>query len=94
MTRTKANFPSSVDDPETEEQIDNIINCHFQHHTVISIIHKLHNVLGFDKVAVMDKGRLADFGSPRDLLAQEGLFKQFYGSGTIISDSSSGISSV
>ncbi|KAJ5198318.1 Cyclic peptide transporter [Penicillium cinerascens] len=73
---------SSIDDAEMEKRIDIIIEQHFQHHTVICIMHKLHNVMSFDKVAVMEKGRLVEFGSPRSLQAREGLFKQLHASGS------------
>ena len=87
-------FSSSVDDSETEERFDQIIERRFRDHTVISIIHKLHNIFQFDKVAVMENGRLAEYGSPHDLLARDGLFKQIYGSGVVNSDSSSDNSNV
>ncbi|KAJ5543476.1 Cyclic peptide transporter [Penicillium sp. DV-2018c] len=73
---------SSIDDAETEKRIEEIIKDHFQHHTVLCIMHKLHSVMSFDKVAVMDKGRLVEFGSPHDLRARGGFFKQLLDSGS------------
>ncbi|KAJ5142675.1 Cyclic peptide transporter [Penicillium bovifimosum] len=72
---------SSIDDTKTEKKIDNIIKQHFQHHTVLCIMHKLHNVGSLDKVAVMEKGRLVEFGSPQDLREREGVFKTLVTSG-------------
>lgn len=48
-------------------------------------MHKLDNVMSFDKVAVMEKGRLVEFGPPRSLQAREGLFKQLQASGSSVS---------
>jgi len=43
------------------------------------VTHKLSGVLSFDKVAVLDKGVLVEYGSPRELLAKEnGVFAKLY----------------
>jgi ABC-type multidrug transport system fused ATPase/permease subunit len=41
--------------------------------------------MSFDKVAVMEKGRLVEFGSPRNLQAREGFFKQLQEIGSFAS---------
>ena len=45
--------------------------------TVLTIAHRLETVMGYDKVVVLDEGRVAEIGSPRDLLMgdEEGLFR-------------------
>lgn len=48
------------------------INTHFKNHTVISIAHHLATILDFDRVVVMDKGRVVEVGSPRELLQSPG----------------------
>ncbi|XP_044751364.1 ATP-binding cassette subfamily C member 4-like [Coccinella septempunctata] len=48
------------------------INELFKSCTVITIAHKLNNVLNCDKVVVMDKGEVVEFGSPQDLLNNTG----------------------
>jgi ATP-binding cassette subfamily C (CFTR/MRP) protein 1 len=48
------------------------INTHFKNHTVISIAHHLATILDFDRVVVMDKGRVVEVGPPRDLLQSPG----------------------
>ncbi|KAF3491610.1 Cyclic peptide transporter [Arthroderma uncinatum] len=75
---------SSVD-TGTDELVHSIINSRFQGKTVISIIHKLHNVLDFDKVVMMDKSRVVEFDSPGSLLTMEGsLFKRLYENGGLL----------
>lgn len=67
--------------------MNEIIKTRFQHQTVISILHKLHNALDFDRVITMDKGQVVEFGSPRTLLDQEeSLFKQLYENGEPLSE--------
>lgn len=47
--------------------------------TVIAIVHRVTNMLDFDRVAVMDQGQLIEFDTPRNLLAQErSVFKRLY----------------
>ncbi|KAL2817069.1 hypothetical protein BDW59DRAFT_175603 [Aspergillus cavernicola] len=68
---------SSLDD-ETKKVIDLLLNVHFKDWTVISILHQLETVLAFDKVAVMDNGRLVEFDEPHVLLASNSIFQRLY----------------
>jgi len=40
--------------------------------TVITIAHRLETLLDYDKVLVLDKGQVAEFGAPGDLAAKDG----------------------
>jgi ABC-type multidrug transport system fused ATPase/permease subunit len=46
--------------------------------TSIIIAHRLSTIRSADKVVVMDKGRIVEFGSPKDLLSAEGMFATMY----------------
>lgn len=59
-------------DKETEQMVRTTINTHFKNHTVISIAHHLATILDFDRVVVMDKGRVVEVESPRELLQSPG----------------------
>lgn len=37
--------------------------------TVITIAHRIHTILDYDKIAVMDAGEVVEYDSPKDLLA-------------------------
>ncbi|KAL7922301.1 multidrug resistance-like protein [Trichoderma austrokoningii] len=63
---------SSSLDKETEQMVRTTINTHFKNHTVISIAHHLATILDFDRVVVMDKGRVVEVGPPRELLQSPG----------------------
>lgn len=69
---------SSVD-ALTEEKIVSVIKEEFAESTVLAIAHRLNTIRDFDKVIVMDKGRIVEMGSPSDLLAQEdGYFRALW----------------
>ncbi|KAI9317828.1 P-loop containing nucleoside triphosphate hydrolase protein [Zopfochytrium polystomum] len=44
------------------------IRAHFADATVVSVAHRLHTVAGFDRVLVLDGGRVAEFDAPAALL--------------------------
>ncbi|KAM9583859.1 ATP-binding cassette sub-family C member 6 isoform 2-T2 [Trichechus inunguis] len=61
-------------DPGTEHQIQAALGSWFAQCTVLLIAHRLRSVMDCTRVLVMDKGQVAESGSPAELLAQEGLF--------------------
>jgi ATP-binding cassette subfamily B protein len=65
-------------DPENETLIQEAISELVKNRTVIVIAHRLRTVLGADRIAVLDQGRLVEQGSGRELLAKDGLFARLY----------------
>jgi ABC-type multidrug transport system fused ATPase/permease subunit len=49
-----------------------VIRDHFKNQTIIAIVHKMHTILDFDKVALMENGRIVEFDTPQALLSREG----------------------
>jgi len=62
---------SSVD-PHTEELMVKIIQDEFVEHTVISVVHKLKTIIKFDRVIILDGGKIVETGRPDTLLEKEG----------------------
>ncbi|KAJ5960301.1 uncharacterized protein N7479_007451 [Penicillium vulpinum] len=62
---------SSVDS-ETDTLMQTVIRTHFKNQTVIAIAHKLHTILDFDKIALMENGKIVEFDTPKALLSKEG----------------------
>ncbi|KAK4170055.1 hypothetical protein QBC43DRAFT_329617 [Cladorrhinum sp. PSN259] len=62
---------SSIDG-KTEEIIQRLIRKKFSNHTIIAVAHRLDTIMDFDKVAVLDGGKLVEFDSPYALLEVPG----------------------
>lgn len=61
---------TSAVDAETDALIQRTVRHEFKDATVLTIAHRLNTVLDADKVMVLDRGRLVEFGAPRELLSQ------------------------
>jgi ABC-type multidrug transport system fused ATPase/permease subunit len=61
---------SSVDN-DTDRTIQALISHEFAGYTTIMISHRLDAVMNFDRVIVMDQGRIVESGHPRELVKQE-----------------------
>jgi ATP-binding cassette subfamily C (CFTR/MRP) protein 1 len=59
--------------------IQRLLRQNFPSHTIIVVAHRLDSILDFDKVVVMSKGALVEYGEPHKLLEQPGSwFKGLY----------------
>lgn len=56
-------------DLETDSLIQSTIRTQFSHCTVLTIAHRLNTILDSDRVLVLDAGMVAEFDSPKNLLA-------------------------
>ena len=61
---------SSMDN-ETDQLMQELMRSEFKDRTVITIAHRLDTILDSDKIAVLDRGRLAEYDSPSQLLSQQ-----------------------
>ncbi len=71
-------FPTFVAniDGETDSFIQKMLRTKFGETTLITIAHRLETIMDYDKVLVMDDGRVAEYDSPVELLAQNGIFTE------------------
>ncbi|MDR1028927.1 MAG: ABC transporter ATP-binding protein/permease, partial [Clostridiales Family XIII bacterium] len=65
-------------DPENETQIQAAISELVKGRTVIVIAHRMRTVVGADKIAVLDGGKLIEEGTSAELSARDGLFARLY----------------
>ena len=64
-------FNSGVDS-ETNKLMQAIIHREFAGYTVICVAHRLDTVLDYDRVVVMEKGKVSEVGKPEELLRKLG----------------------
>lgn len=62
---------SSVD-METDDKIQNTIATGFRGKTLLCIAHRLRTIVGYDRICVMDAGRIAELDTPLALWQREG----------------------
>ena len=62
---------TSACDPVTDDIIQQVLKseCALNGTTVLTIAHRLHTIIDFDKILVMSAGEVAEYDSPTALLA-------------------------
>ncbi|GKT98958.1 unnamed protein product [Fusarium langsethiae] len=71
--------PTSSVDTQTDARMQEVIRTEFLDCTIIMIAHRIDTLLDFDKVAVLDRGSLVEFGAPQVLLVDAaGAFTKLY----------------
>lgn len=58
-------------DLQTDSKMQELIRSEFRQHTIVMIAHRLSSLLDFDRVAILDEGKLVEFGAPSELLTDE-----------------------
>ncbi|OAA65704.1 ABC transporter [Niveomyces insectorum RCEF 264] len=65
-------------DRETEAFVDKLIRTDFAEWTAIVVAHRLRTVADFDKVLVLQEGRVIEYDSPKELLERDSMFKTLW----------------
>ncbi len=65
-------------DTESERLVQEALQRLMEHRTVLVIAHRLSTVRRADKIVVLDRGKIAEFGKHDDLLAQGGIYRRLY----------------
>lgn len=60
---------------EIDELIQRIIRREFKDCTVITIAHRINTIMDSDRIMVIDKGQLAEFDTPQNLLSKPSIFR-------------------
>lgn len=61
-------------DLKTDSLIQECIKEQFKYSSVLAIAHRLDTIADYDKILVMEKGKVVEAGTPRELVAKKGLF--------------------
>jgi ATP-binding cassette subfamily B protein len=70
---------TSALDTESEQSIQEALARLFKGRTVIAIAHRLSTLDSFDRIVVLDRGRIIEDGPPRRLLQTKGVYSRMYG---------------
>ena len=71
-------------DYKTDHLIQEAIRKSFKDSTVLTIAHRLNTIMDYDKVLVIDKGRVVEFDKPEVLLENDmGYYTQLVKTGNI-----------
>ena len=68
---------SSVD-TETEAEIRTALNRLMENRTTFIIAHRIQSVMNADLILVMDNGEIIQMGRHKELVAQDGMYRQIY----------------
>ncbi|KAJ2275858.1 Multidrug resistance-associated protein 1, partial [Coemansia sp. RSA 370] len=67
-------------DNKTDQLIQAVLRDEFKDCTVLTIAHRLNTVMDCDRILVMDQGSVAEFDTPKNLLARDGPFTRLVAS--------------
>ncbi|ETO01991.1 ATP-binding cassette, sub-family C (CFTR/MRP), member 3 [Reticulomyxa filosa] len=59
---------TSAVDPATDRLIQQTIRECFSQNTILAIAHRIDTILDYDKIMILDKGKVAEFDSPTNML--------------------------
>jgi ATP-binding cassette subfamily B protein len=66
-------------DPENKAQLMKAIDELTREKTVVMIAHRLKTVENADQILVVDRGRIVQKGTHRELMAEDGIYRHFIG---------------
>jgi ATP-binding cassette subfamily C (CFTR/MRP) protein 1 len=62
-------------DVETDAMLQTTLRSSmFRNRTIITIAHRINTILDSDRIIVLDRGTVAEFDSPAELVRRKGLF--------------------
>ncbi len=69
---------TSALDSHSEKLIQKTVEAEHGKATVVVVSHRLSTLVSADRIIVLDKGRIVEQGTPKALIAQDGIFKRMW----------------
>jgi len=66
---------TSAVDMQTDRLVQKTIRNSFQDRTILTIAHRIETILDYDRILVLDNGKVVDFDSPSILKEKDGIFR-------------------
>jgi ATP-binding cassette, subfamily C (CFTR/MRP), member 1 len=58
--------------------VQSLVRAQFKDWTAVVIAHRLETIVDFDKILVLEDGRIVEYGNPQQLLQRDGVFKSLW----------------
>jgi ATP-binding cassette subfamily B protein len=69
---------TSALDTQSEQEVQRGLDALMAGRTVLAVAHRLSTIVGFDRVVVVEDGRIVEDGPPQELLAAQGAFHRLW----------------
>ena len=66
--------PTANVDGRTDALLQEAVSKSFRGATILAVAHRLDTVIDYDKILVLGKGRVLEYGSPHALILKRGAF--------------------
>ena len=72
-------------DVQTDALLQDTLRCDlFSNRTIVTIAHRINTIIDYDKIVVLSKGEVTEYGSPEELINSRGQFYELAKEGGLV----------